>query len=59
MPKSLAFNYIHLMFSTKYRELTIISEIKASLYQYIAGICKILIARHYRQEECPTTSIFY
>jgi len=28
------------MFSTKYRELTIISEIEASLYQYIAGICK-------------------
>jgi len=40
MPKSLAYNYIHLVFSTKYREHKILPEIEAKLYEYVAGICK-------------------
>lgn len=42
MPQSLAYNYIHLVFSTKYREHTILPEIQQKLYDYIAGICKSL-----------------
>ena len=42
MPQSLAYNYIHLVFSTKYREHTILPEIEPKLYAYIAGICKNL-----------------
>lgn len=42
MPHSLAYNYIHLVFSTKYREHTISPEIEQKLYDYIAGICKNL-----------------
>lgn len=42
MPQSLAYNYIHLVFSTKYREHTILPEIEQKLYDYIAGICKNL-----------------
>lgn len=42
MSQSLAYNYIHLVFSTKYREHTILPEIEQKLYDYIAGICKNL-----------------
>ena len=38
MPKSLAYNYIHLVFSTKYREHTIDADIEPNLYAYISGI---------------------
>lgn len=40
MPQSLAYNYIHLVFSTKYREPLIAPEVEEALYKYITGICK-------------------
>ncbi|KGO92139.1 IS200/IS605 family transposase [Flavobacterium subsaxonicum] len=40
MPQSLAYNYIHLVFSTKHREHLILPEIESKLYAYITGICK-------------------
>ena len=39
MPQSLAYNYLHFITSTKYREKTIIREVREDLYRYIAGIC--------------------
>jgi len=40
MPQSLAYNYIHLVFSTKYREPLIVPEMETKLYAYMSGICK-------------------
>lgn len=42
MPQSLTSVYVHLVFSTKYREPTIGDEIKDELYTYLGGICKHL-----------------
>jgi REP element-mobilizing transposase RayT len=42
MSQSLAKNYIHLVFSTKYRQALITDEIEQELYAYLAGICKKL-----------------
>ena len=42
MAQSLAYNYIHLVFSTKHREHTILPEIEDKLYGYISGIGKNL-----------------
>ncbi len=39
MPQSLAYNYIHLVFSTKYREPTIPASVEPHLYAHIAAIC--------------------
>ncbi|NTV45937.1 MAG: IS200/IS605 family transposase [Chlorobiales bacterium] len=38
MPQSLTQLYIHLIFSTKYREPLIVPEIRAELYSYMGGI---------------------
>jgi REP element-mobilizing transposase RayT len=42
MPQSLAYNYSHIVFSTKYRYPFIDQEIEDELFQYIGGICKNL-----------------
>jgi putative transposase len=47
MPQSISYNYIHLIFSTKNREHSILPEIETKLYDYISGIgqnleCKVL-----------------
>lgn len=42
MPQSLAYNYIHLVFSTKYREDLILYSVEQQLYAHIAGICSRL-----------------
>ena len=40
MPQSIAFNYIHITFSTKDRYPFIDEKIEQELFQYIGGICK-------------------
>ena len=40
MGQSLVKNYIHLVFSTKHRELTITPDIQARLYPFIGGIIR-------------------
>ncbi|ROI04620.1 IS200/IS605 family transposase [Chryseobacterium sp. G0240] len=40
MPQSLVKNYIHIVFSTKYRDDFIDEKIEKELYSYIAAICK-------------------
>ena len=42
MPQSLSKVYVHIVFSTKYREHKIDRSIRGSLYSYIGGICKHL-----------------
>lgn len=42
MPQSLVKNYVHLVFSTKYRQPFIDKAIRPELYAYIGGICKSL-----------------
>jgi putative transposase len=42
MPQSFAYNYIHITFSTKNREMLITNEIKDELFDYLGGICKRL-----------------
>jgi putative transposase len=42
MPQSLAYNYLHITFSTKYREPLIDVAIEDELFKYIGGICKNL-----------------
>lgn len=39
MPQSLASVYVHLVFSTKYRQPLITDKIKEDLFAYIGGIC--------------------
>jgi putative transposase len=41
MPQSLVQNYIHIVFSTKYREHIIDSIIEPQLHSYLGGICNI------------------
>ena len=40
MPQSLAKIYLHICFSTKYREKTIDELIEKDLHKYLGGICK-------------------
>ncbi|GAB3904495.1 IS200/IS605 family transposase [Larkinella knui] len=42
MPQSLTKVYVHLVFSTKYREPVIGDEVKDELYAYLGGICQQL-----------------
>jgi len=42
MPQSLVKNYLHIVFSTKYRRPLIKPEIEKDLYAYLGGICKNL-----------------
>ncbi|RRB04286.1 IS200/IS605 family transposase [Larkinella rosea] len=42
MPQSLTHVYVHLVFSTKYRQPIIGDEVKDELYAYLGGICKQL-----------------
>ena len=42
MPQSIAYNYLHITFSTKYREPLIDEAIEEELFKYIGGICKNL-----------------
>ena len=42
MPQSLAFNYVHISFSTKNREKLILDDIETELFDYLGGICKHL-----------------
>ena len=40
MPQSLSKVYVHITFSTKYRQKLITDAIKTPLFEYIGGICK-------------------
>jgi REP element-mobilizing transposase RayT len=42
MGQSLVKNYVHIVFSTKYRQALISQEIEPELYTYIGGICNKL-----------------
>src|SRR5690606_1424276 len=42
MAQSIAYNYSHIVFSTKYRYPFIDDEIKDELFRYIGGLCKKL-----------------
>jgi REP element-mobilizing transposase RayT len=42
MPQSIAYNYLHITFSTKYRTPLIDEAIEEELFKYIGGICKNL-----------------
>lgn len=42
MSQSLAQNYIHIIFSTKYRQHLITPQIEEELYKYLGGTCKAL-----------------
>lgn len=42
MGQSLVKNYLHIIFSTKYREPLINDSVEKELYSYIGGICKKL-----------------
>jgi REP element-mobilizing transposase RayT len=42
MPQSLVKNYVHLIFSTKYREHLIYPPVEDELYAYLGGECKRL-----------------
>jgi len=40
MPQSLVRNYVHITFSTKFRQKLITKEIEKEMFSYIGGICK-------------------
>lgn len=42
MSQSLVKNYIHIVFSTKYRQPLISEAVSTELYSYLAGICRNL-----------------
>ena len=42
MSQSLVKNYIHIIFSTKYRQPLISDAISPELYSYLAGVCRNL-----------------
>ena len=42
MPQSLSSVYLHIVFSTKNREPSIIPELRARLWAYLGGICRNL-----------------
>src|ERR1700733_4463276 len=41
MSQSLVKNYIHIVFSTKYRQHLIHETVEEELYAYLGGVCKI------------------
>ncbi|MFN6943993.1 MAG: IS200/IS605 family transposase [Cytophagaceae bacterium] len=49
MPQSLVKNYVHLIFSTKYRDPLILPTIEDKIYGYLSGICQRM--------ECPSLKI--
>ena len=49
MGQSLVKNYLHIVFSTKYRQPLITEAIENELYSYLGGTCKAL--------ECPPVKI--
>lgn len=49
MGQSLVKNYVHLIFSTKYRQALITSPIEDELHSYLGGICNNL--------ECPVIRV--
>ncbi|HYC87474.1 MAG TPA: IS200/IS605 family transposase [Chryseosolibacter sp.] len=49
MSQSLVKNYLHIVFSTKYRQPIITSAIESDLHSYLAGICK--------EQECAPVKI--
>jgi REP element-mobilizing transposase RayT len=49
MGQSLVKNYIHIVFSTKYREPLIKQTVETELYSYLGGICKKL--------DCPVIKV--
>ena len=49
MGQSLVKNYLHIIFSTKYRQPLISDAVEGELYSYLGGICKKL--------ECPPIKI--
>ena len=49
MGQSLVKNYLHIVFSTKYRQPLIDNKVDVELYSYMGGICKKL--------ECPPIKI--
>ena len=42
MGQSLVKNYLHIIFSTKHREPTILEPVRIELFSYLGGICKNL-----------------
>jgi len=42
MGQSLVKNYVHIVFSTKYRQPLILESVEEELYNYLGGICKAL-----------------
>lgn len=42
MSQSLAKNYVHIVFSTKYRQPMIVAPFEQELHSYLGGICKRL-----------------
>lgn len=42
MGQSLVKNYLHIIFSTKHREPTIVEPVQIELFSYLGGICKNL-----------------
>ena len=42
MGQSLVKNYIHIVFSTKYRQPLILQSVETELYSYLGGICNKL-----------------
>ncbi|WP_408641481.1 transposase [Spirosoma telluris] len=59
MPQSLTSVYVHLVFSTKYREPLIGDEVKDELYAYLGGICKNLECYPVKIGVIMTMCIFY
>ena len=53
MSQSLVKNYIHLVFSTKYREPLINVAIESDLYAYLIGICNQLECQPVKIEGFP------
>lgn len=48
MPQSLAMVLLHVVFSTKNREKTIVKSLRAELHAYLAGICRAKGSQAYR-----------
>lgn len=49
MPQSLSRNYVHIIFSTKYRQPFITEEIEDALFAYLGAMCKDM--------DCPPIKI--
>jgi REP element-mobilizing transposase RayT len=49
MPQSLTLNFVHLIFSTKYRTPMIDDSLEAELFAYLGGLCNEL--------QCPTRRV--